>query len=1035
MITCPEVAIDTTVCAGQEVCINLPITGADSVWTDANSWEAGRLCFTPYSSDAYPFTVIAVNDCGEDTCHLTINVTAVDPVEITCPGSITYDTLCGAGSICVSVPISGADDVFVLGPANWSDDSLCFMADTTGTYIFGIEASNMCGQQNCGVSVHVVVNDIPTVPDGPFGPDSVEASADYNVCWNTVEEADYYIIAQYDSTSLLSLDTLIDTCFTYNNSGGTYFYSVTACNDCGCSDWSEEIMVVVEKPIIVCATLDLPDYFYDGCDSIFLPIKVGDFCEIAGVELHIPYDTTCLTFKYVAEGQLTGATINESDGIINIVWEDFMNPLCLADSEALASLCFDGSGEDPCPVGFDDNCEVVDTNGDPICLNTYDGSLACVPVCDTVAIDCPGFPFFVDLCEPDSISVPLVINNADNIIVDGAVWMNDELTFFADRDSVYTFAVYADNECSNDSCFVVVDVNIPSAPTACFQPSAQSGTAPLEVAFSNCSVCDDSCVYYWDFGDDTYSSEFEPTHTYADTGCYAVSLIAINECGDSDTVVMEDAVCVTEIYPPEWINVYCAAPTLNDIPLSPGDVITAYDPDGVLCGSGEVQADGSYGFIPIYRDDPTTPEDEGAEPGDAISFRINDAEVTTDPIIYWTANGDYFELCEFSSERCLTYDLAEGWNWISWNVQYTDDIRQFVRDFESCIDVVLSFDQGGLTYVPELYDFSTLTDVDYYHGYLIKMSCPAEFELCGPDIDESEGIQVFTGWNLISYWPTDELLVEDALASIINSTSVVLGYENVGLTWAPDFVDFNTLTHMKPQFGYWLKSSADAILSYPGFIPPPFAAKTDYQTYKVIPSRSWMSVYGAGITLDGQPIAANATIDIRTEDGILCGSSALSGGVLRFTPVYGHDDADRITSSYPNQGATLDVYVNGVRAYPDLDWDGNAYVRLEALSSTKDGTESVRPGAYTLYQNYPNPFNPQTTIKFNLPTAGHAELSIYNMLGQKIRTLANEAFSSGEHEKIWDGRSDDGQLMASGVYFYRLKSEDFTQTKKMNLMK
>jgi len=57
------------------------------------------------------------------------------------------------------------------------------------------------------------------------------------------------------------------------------------------------------------------------------------------------------------------------------------------------------------------------------------------------------------------------------------------------------------------------------------------------------------------------------------------------------------------------------------------------------------------------------------------------------------------------------------------------------------------------------------------------------------------------------------------------------------------------------------------------------------------------------------------------------------------------------------------------------------------------------------------------------------------MLGQKIRTLANEAFSSGEHEKIWDGRSDDGQLMASGVYFYRLKSEDFTQTKKMNLMK
>jgi hypothetical protein len=88
-----------------------------------------------------------------------------------------------------------------------------------------------------------------------------------------------------------------------------------------------------------------------------------------------------------------------------------------------------------------------------------------------------------------------------------------------------------------------------------------------------------------------------------------------------------------------------------------------------------------------------------------------------------------------------------------------------------------------------------------------------------------------------------------------------------------------------------------------------------------------------------------------------------------------------------------------------------------------------------LVQNHPNPFNPQTTIAFSLSTRGRVSLAIYDVNGRIVRTLANETRAAGAYELTWDGRDDDGQAVASGVYFYRLVAPEFTQTKKMVLLK
>jgi hypothetical protein len=94
-------------------------------------------------------------------------------------------------------------------------------------------------------------------------------------------------------------------------------------------------------------------------------------------------------------------------------------------------------------------------------------------------------------------------------------------------------------------------------------------------------------------------------------------------------------------------------------------------------------------------------------------------------------------------------------------------------------------------------------------------------------------------------------------------------------------------------------------------------------------------------------------------------------------------------------------------------------------------TEStVLPASFALGQNYPNPFNPSTEISFSLPAASDVTLSVYNMLGQTVAVLADEHMSAGHHTVTWDGSQ-----VASGVYFYKLSTSEFTDTKKMMLLK
>jgi hypothetical protein len=95
----------------------------------------------------------------------------------------------------------------------------------------------------------------------------------------------------------------------------------------------------------------------------------------------------------------------------------------------------------------------------------------------------------------------------------------------------------------------------------------------------------------------------------------------------------------------------------------------------------------------------------------------------------------------------------------------------------------------------------------------------------------------------------------------------------------------------------------------------------------------------------------------------------------------------------------------------------------------------MQPNEYVLSQNYPNPFNPSTTIRFTLPEKAHVKLVIYNIMGQRIRTLIDVEKKADTYRTTWDGRDSFGNLVATGVYFYQLDTKNSVITKKMLLIK
>ena len=103
------------------------------------------------------------------------------------------------------------------------------------------------------------------------------------------------------------------------------------------------------------------------------------------------------------------------------------------------------------------------------------------------------------------------------------------------------------------------------------------------------------------------------------------------------------------------------------------------------------------------------------------------------------------------------------------------------------------------------------------------------------------------------------------------------------------------------------------------------------------------------------------------------------------------------------------------------------FIRSLSLLNTNN---EIYIDKFMLQNNYPNPFNPLTSITYSIPINSSVSLKIYSLLGKEILTLVNEVKTRGEYSVQWDAKNSLGNKVPSGIYFYKLATRDFTQTKK-----
>lgn len=215
--------------------------------------------------------------------------------------------------------------------------------------------------------------------------------------------------------------------------------------------------------------------------------------------------------------------------------------------------------------------------------------------------------------------------------------------------------------------------------------------------------------------------------------------------------------------------------------------------------------------------------------------------------------------------------------------------------------------------------------------------------------------------------------------------------------------------------------------------------------YNTMPSMN--AILGAA-NMDGDPADEIVILDsngdrlqiIDSATGAVDFDSAPWGWYHLYPPGYSHEDAFN-TAYGPN---------HGYHVFCDRDGDGlmevmvlvstinNYQQELAIISLGGGGAAAIPPAApsgASLGEARPNPFNPSTNIDFALEAAGAARIRVYDAAGRLVRTLVDEPRAAGPHSVTWDGRDDEGRLVASGTYFYQLEANGRSEARKAMLLK
>jgi len=135
------------------------------------------------------------------------------------------------------------------------------------------------------------------------------------------------------------------------------------------------------------------------------------------------------------------------------------------------------------------------------------------------------------------------------------------------------------------------------------------------------------------------------------------------------------------------------------------------------------------------------------------------------------------------------------------------------------------------------------------------------------------------------------------------------------------------------------------------------------------------------------------------------------------------DGFNRVAVHFGGEGVGMIMAVDEIRL-------GESWIDVSSPLTAVEGNKNELPTDYALYQNYPNPFNPTTVISYQLPVTSFVTLKVYDLLGREMATLVNEEIPAGEYEVEFNAPN-----LPSGIYFYQLKAGQYSETRKMVLLR
>jgi hypothetical protein len=216
-----------------------------------------------------------------------------------------------------------------------------------------------------------------------------------------------------------------------------------------------------------------------------------------------------------------------------------------------------------------------------------------------------------------------------------------------------------------------------------------------------------------------------------------------------------------------------------------------------------------------------------------------------------------------------------------------------------------------------------------------------------------------------------------------------------------------------------------------GVLPVAILGTNDFDVTTVDPS---------SVTLEGVPALRSAIEDAATpmeEDADICecnsdGADGFPDLTVKFRRSLVVDAVGEVTD-----GDNIPLRIAG-ETYDGLFFEGDDCVVIVGARSSESppaSAESVNPPEVHLIGNYPNPFNPSTEIRFSLPISTDVTIEIFNIMGQRVSILLDSRLSAGNHSVKWDGRNSYGDYVATGIYLYRFTAGDFSDIRKMILLK